>query len=257
MWLFYVSGVSVAFILSATTVIRLLCSLYFTYQAKNLAKVNFYWNFSSARFLRERDKPSPYRAVWYLLWGLVIQPLFSWLSALWLIISYFKIKSRPQTPEFIKEHKFKLGLAELSREQILEMLAEVTQFMGQCYTHPEEGKTKDGLYLLYLPSLNDAFSASSKISLDTEKKVFPVDSYSKLDFEHMENNYEYKFEGIKVLAKKLQEKEWKECDSNEIRYFILSKHQEIITVIDFLKLLLTESKKQTDPREKVVIERWF
>lgn len=249
-------------------------------RAKNLEKVWLYYSIAQSKFI-ESKKPSWISHFWWVVIRLIVNPFFSWYIVILRIIAIIKyFTQKLSTPETIKEIDFKIWSVPLDKIEVKKLMQEQANFLWKKIEFEDEyddiliiNDTEDGWYAeieiytdkqryryyAHTPDYDSEWDNIFEYKIDhnilsqriVEKRtVHPWEEHyyikdwvileSKIH-EWLKNNIlRSPDEEIQDLKKQI---EWQTIKNPLIKYFILSRHPEILSPQEFRKGLRQDLEK--------------
>ena len=223
-------------------------SYIFSVRAKNLNKVGLNYSFFQLKVF-EWEKPWFVKNTISILYQLLINPLFSWitvfLSWYWLIKL---VNEKLSTPEKVKEIQYKLWHNIYSKEEVIELLREIATFnwkwkeFNEALSLSWNLEDEDDNTLIN----EDKYWYYYEVTIDKDKNLlYTYDHTPDYDIEHRET-LEYKVEWKEVLIKLL--------DKNIMTYWdeYSQVKDGIILESEIIKKSKEDSFKFIEPKEEVI-----
>lgn len=277
----YWSWYTIAFILEIISIIIAFSEKY-SIKAKNFSKVWIYYSFAKLNFIKW-NKPWFFSNFFWIIFILLINPFFSWIMV--FIIWYWfisLINEKISTPEKLKEIQYKLWASLLNEEEVKKLIRESASFMWKDIIFEDE-EDDNFLIINWTNNIDDFYV--TLVLYKFEKTFLIRNRYPDYD-RVIESKYTYKIEEnnlfIKLLERKIEGKfeksyyevedwvvilseiidkkeeselkelekeiEWNTNYNYKIKYYILSKHPEILPQNEFKKIIRKELER---------IKLWF
>lgn len=166
-------------------------------RAKNFARIGLHYDAMAGAF--GLQKKTGLSFVWFLVWMLVLAPLFSWLSVASALFGFIRAKvSAPPVPDKVKEIQFKIASCDLSRDQMIELQVELSRVLGMPPYVPgilDDGESNpDALILEERPYFRE-------ITLERGKKVIHMYGHPPDGDGIYRSEHEYRIDGNRVIAR--------------------------------------------------------
>lgn len=156
----YVIGVAISFLVSVVKVSYATAQLTST-RAKNFKHLGLFYSCAQGRFLE--GKSHPIRYLVYLIYMLLIAPLFSWLAVASAAGAFIWDMSRRQpTPEKIKDVHYKLGFSVLPKEQVIQLARDLGNLVGEVNLIREVRESPYGTATLQLDKVRKLLFINSR-----------------------------------------------------------------------------------------------
>lgn len=263
----YGLGVLIAFFLG---ILKLLLAINetFSIRAKNYKKIGMYYKWIDGGYTGT-DPLTIFDIVWYLIFSLGLGSALSWITVVDVTYSYLKAKKfKNEMPEKLKEMQFKISHLELSKEQIIQLRVEGSQFLGEnlpihtgnpdrfvlsnsngyrvvVWINPSK---KEFTYYSSVPD-NDGDGINECLyAFDDNKILFKTlndylsgysgKNYRVKDGIVLENEFRLGYEKYQMESKEKVDEwieelrksvTWQEMQRSVIRYFIYSHHPEVVS----------------------------
>lgn len=196
----YLIGALIAFLIGVFKVI-ISISMLFSIRARNLKKVGLFYSCFRGTFIV--GKPSKLNFPFYLLYMLVIAPVFSWLSVISATRGYISAwANKVQIPERIKEIQYKIATMDLPKEAMIEVQNDLSKILGvniPVFTGQQDDE-EDGNSL----TLEHDEDTDRTLDLDPVKHIYSI-RFRMMGSFRSNSIYEYKFDGNKVLVRLLED----------------------------------------------------
>jgi hypothetical protein len=265
----YLAGILVAFLIGVYRLLYLLVIVR-SVRAANVRLMGFYLNPWDGSFVRKR---SSWR-VWlgFVLQTLCIEPLLSWINVCWAAWRVFSaLINKAVVPENVKQIQYKIANVRLSKEAMRELSDELALALG---TTPV-GLGDDDPDTLEIPSGDWSVEAR----FDRSRKQYRLHSHPPDYASIFDSDYEYRIEGARVFERLLndgvknfgkieehvkdnvvlesatrvlddellsryrREVEWHEVPSSALKYFVLSRHPEVLPRLECRRFLRQELER--------------
>lgn len=203
----YLFGYWTAFVIGLIKIVVSL-SVINSRRASNLEKINLYYHPMSGQFGEKEF--SWWSFAWFVVWMLILAPLFSWLSvisAAYTFISHHTNKTA--VPEGLKKIQYQIANLNLGKDQVMSLVRESQSFLAPSDSKVTESNFDD---LIAEPDIerpkleidNSGFRASWEI--DTLRKKIIFDSKTP-DYDVITDAIlEYKIEDRNVFIRTLHER---------------------------------------------------
>lgn len=251
-------------------------------KAKNFEKVWLFYSLYQLTYA-EWDKPWFFKQTMGVVFRLLINPFFSWLDLWWHIIRFWVIiNQKISTPEKVKEVQYKLGATLLNKEEVKSLVKQSVSYLWKNIEFEDdrlvlEYDTDDyGWYAdIQVDTINKKLVFYSRSSdydqyYDTyeykiewakvftrlieqlKKYVGEGDTYYVKDGVLLEEEILERYnegiwnslgtadERISELQKAL---EWNDDLNYKVKYFVLSKHPEVLPVWELRKFYRAEIER--------------
>jgi len=225
----YFSGFILAFVIGLVKVAISFSNL-LSIRARNLAKVGQHYNCFQGRFVEQKSGKGSH--LFFVIYMLVLAPLFSWLSvmsAAWTFVAAWS--NKVPVPEKIKEIQFKIASIDLSKEQLAEMYQEIAVFYGvnnpiSALQNSDEDSDRFTLVI-------ETGDWPREITVDPKSKTYVY--YSRTpDYDSVFNSkFEYKIENLELWQRELEDSvdhygkiEYDIKDNVVLEYEIRKRHEE-------------------------------
>lgn len=278
---FYWLGYSVAFVLEIILTIYWLVVLN-SIKAKNFEKVWLFYSLYQLTYA-EWDKPWFFKQIMGIASRLFISPFFSWLDIWWHIIRLWMIiNQKISTPETVKEIQYKLWATVLSKEEVRSLIKQSVSYLWKNIEFEDDKLILDDdsngygwyaevnvdtvnkklVFYSHSPDYDQYYNTYeykiewikvfTRLIERLKKYVWEDDLYDVKDGVLLEDDFLEKHnEGIlnslwtaeERLSELQNELEWNDDLNYKVKYFVLSKHPEIINVTEFKKICRSEIER--------------
>ncbi|MFA5780250.1 MAG: hypothetical protein WC947_08955 [Elusimicrobiota bacterium] len=277
---FYLLGVLIAVPINFISLLIGIAGLW-SIRSKNLEKTGLYYDIFSRTY--RDSKTSGFMFVFSLFMMLIFAPALSWLCiAAHVWVWFSAIVNKTPVPEKLKEIQYKIASVELPKEKLEELTAEIRKFYGvpendeflEDNTFIDENYSTDGFYIdfkvspskmeytsySHTPDYDSIWHSRYKYRIDgtnvevclwEEETEHPgrAKYYSVKDNVVLESVYRehFKFLPPERIDNQIQQLKkntiWDKITYNEFKYFILSKHPELISPEEYRKYLRQELER--------------
>ena len=277
LWEFYLLGFFCALIISIIVFFTSI-SLLYSVRTKNLKKIGIFYNVATGRYSETETKINKFLFVFMVLDRFIFSPILSWIYVGIVVWHWFSsMINKIPIPEKIKEIQFKISAAELPQETMEELRLEIMKFYGlseaddtlvleesegwyreveilpsemklKFYGHPPDYDSQ--FYSTYQYRINgtniDQKLTEQHCEHPGEKCEYDVKDGVILESEIHLKDKENRFSFTKVeekIAELKKDIEWHPIFSNKIKYFVLSKHSELLSRQEYKKYLRQEMER--------------
>jgi hypothetical protein len=201
----YLTGVFIALIINLIIIINVFFTLIST-KNRNIKQIGLHFNPWTGNYTKEKLTWKAFSL--YIVYLLMISPLFSWLSVGWSVFIYLKgIFNKVPVPEKIKEINFKLSSVDLPKAKVKEYMNEIVKFYGDDYINLDDRiLDEDDPDLLVIEPAIEKDDWYREIRLDRKIKNFTMYSHTPDYDAQFTDVYDYKFVGSDLWTRKIEHK---------------------------------------------------